>query len=612
MSIATPVSAPVHSAAGAKLRLFPLVLVAWATAAASLLLGGQALFQSMSMDDYMRLVQVQDWLDGQGWFDLAQYRLDPPAGVVMHWSRVVDMPIAGVVLALAPLTGRAAAELHAAALWPLLMLLPTLAFAGLIARRLAGETAALAAVVLVAVSAPSIVHFRPGGLDHHGAQLLLVLIATWGATSSSDARRSPALGGLAAAASLGIGLEMIPALVALLAAIGLRWAVEGERAARATSAFGLGFGAGTAALFVATVPFSAWTSPACDALSLVWVAAAALAGGALALLTAMSARLEGVVMRISAGVVAGGSAALIFILAFPACLGDPYAGIDPRMAALWLDHVSEAQSVFTVARLSPAELLPIYAPPLAALLLGVAAMLSAAPAERTLYFAPLLALLALIGVALWQMRGAASANLLAQAIIAVGVVRLLGLGESRRSRVRFFATLLALSGPALVLAGQGIGAALAATDPGRPHLYEGGIADCRRPADMAPLARLRPGRVLSLIDLGPTMLYATRHAVFAAPYHRNHDGNRAAFDALLGDDIAARRAIAEKGVDYVAICPGAPEHIIFERAAPDGLSARLGRDEIPDYLEAVPAEPGAYLRVFRVLPEAFLRGSLPR
>lgn len=31
-------------------------------------------------DDAMRLVQVRDWLAGQSWFDVTQYRLSPPAG----------------------------------------------------------------------------------------------------------------------------------------------------------------------------------------------------------------------------------------------------------------------------------------------------------------------------------------------------------------------------------------------------------------------------------------------------------------------------------------------------------------------------------------------------
>lgn len=612
MSLAAPATADALAAPGARLRMVPVLLIAWAAVAASSLLAGQALFASMSMDDFMRMAQVRDSLAGQNWFDLTQYRLDPPNGVVMHWSRLIDLPIAGLVLGLARFVGRAKAEFYTAALWPLLLLLPTMALAGALARRLAGETAAIVALILVAVSAPSIVHFRPGALDHHGAQLLLVLAGTWGAMARGDARLLPMFGGFAGALSLAIGLEMLPAIAALLAAVGLRWAIEGERAARATSAYGLGFGAGTGALFAATVPPAAWFVPACDALSPVWVAAAALSGGSLALLAITCTRLGGVFMRLAAGSVMATLALPAFALAFPSCLGDPYAHLDPRMVTLWLDYVSEAQSVFAVAITSPAEFLPIYLPPIAGLALGALALVLAPRGEHKLYLAPLFALLALVVVALWQVRGAASANLLAQALIAVGLVRLFAPGDGRGSRIRFLVAALVMSSPALILVGQGFGATLTAFDPARPQYYAGGATDCRRPADMAPLKPLVPGRVLSLIDIGPTILYETAHSIFAAPYHRNGGGNRAAFDLLLGDDAAARRVIAGKGIDYVAICPGAPEHFNYSRAALQGLAARLGRGEVPDYLEALPGDAKATLRVFRVRPEAFLRGTQPR
>ena len=45
-------------------------------------------------DSLLRLVEIRDLLGGQGWFDLHQYRMGPPGGFVMHWSRLVDAPIA--------------------------------------------------------------------------------------------------------------------------------------------------------------------------------------------------------------------------------------------------------------------------------------------------------------------------------------------------------------------------------------------------------------------------------------------------------------------------------------------------------------------------------------
>ncbi len=59
-------------------------------------------------DDAMRMAQVRDLLAGQGWWDLHQYRVNPAdGGVLMHWSRIVDAPIALGVLILRPLLGPA-------------------------------------------------------------------------------------------------------------------------------------------------------------------------------------------------------------------------------------------------------------------------------------------------------------------------------------------------------------------------------------------------------------------------------------------------------------------------------------------------------------------------
>ena len=59
-------------------------------------------FDAMSTDDAMRLVEVRDLIGGQGWFDLFQYRMDPPGGRSMHWSRLIDAPFAALILLLRP------------------------------------------------------------------------------------------------------------------------------------------------------------------------------------------------------------------------------------------------------------------------------------------------------------------------------------------------------------------------------------------------------------------------------------------------------------------------------------------------------------------------------
>src|SRR6476469_10371578 len=71
-------------------------------------------------DDNMRIMQVRGLLHGQGWFDLRQHRMNPPFGANIHWSRLVDLPIAGMILGLRPFLGGAGAERWAVAIAPLL------------------------------------------------------------------------------------------------------------------------------------------------------------------------------------------------------------------------------------------------------------------------------------------------------------------------------------------------------------------------------------------------------------------------------------------------------------------------------------------------------------
>ena len=62
--------------------------------------------------------------------------MNPPFGANIHWSRLVDLPIAGLILFLRPLIGSAAAERWAVGLAPLLPFLLLLFSLALTARRL--------------------------------------------------------------------------------------------------------------------------------------------------------------------------------------------------------------------------------------------------------------------------------------------------------------------------------------------------------------------------------------------------------------------------------------------------------------------------------------------
>ena len=160
-------------------------------------------------DDVLRLVQVRDLLAGQGWFDLHQYRINPPAGTLMHWSRLVDLPLALIIGALTPIVGPGLAEQIALIAVPLATLgVIVFTVAYIAARFFDRETLTLACLTL-GFSPWVMVQVMPLRIDHHGWQIACLLLALPGLLPGWRARGA-IWSGLALSVGLSISLELLP------------------------------------------------------------------------------------------------------------------------------------------------------------------------------------------------------------------------------------------------------------------------------------------------------------------------------------------------------------------------------------------------------------------
>jgi len=129
-----------------------LTLLAWVAVAAWSMFDrwGQIRWLSLGdTDDNMRLMQVRALLDGQGWYDLRNYRMNPPVGFDIHWSRIVDLPIAGLILFFRLFTSNSWAERLACGIAPLLPLSIAMLGIGATVRRLISPYAWPLAVVIM-------------------------------------------------------------------------------------------------------------------------------------------------------------------------------------------------------------------------------------------------------------------------------------------------------------------------------------------------------------------------------------------------------------------------------------------------------------------------------
>lgn len=512
-------------------------------------------------DDMARLQQIRDWLGGQAFADLAQHRL--AEGLMMHWSRLPDLVPALIIRLLSPLIGGHDAALVAVIAWPLMLFAAMLLLVARIAGRLAPQ-AAPTALVLAAIAYPVTSLFAPGRIDHHGFQIVLMLLAVHGGLAATGLA-SGAVIALASAASLVIGMEIAPFLAILAGWVLIDW-LRGGSGKRLT-----GYGLGLLAMLMAARAIfggTGWDYPACDGFTAItW--RLAMLGGAGALALGMAGYwVRRPVARLALTAALGAPAMAVAWPAARACL-HPYGSIDPLVVRLWLQHVGEAQ--------------PLFAAPLATAI-GYAGLLVAGLAAGvwrwrkagTPGWALLLALqLASMALALFELRGVYAGAVLGAPALAtvIGAARTRGVAALAAAWFAATGMLYPIAAQALV------------TTPPAPAT-SGAACPATGTLNAAP-----PTMVMAAIDRGPAILAGTRHRILAAPYHRNNAGNAAMYRFFLGTPDAAAEIARHWHVGLVLLCPGdfAELNGQVPRAS---LLAHLRDGRPPAWL--MPVAPGLY------------------
>ena len=538
-------------------------------------------------DDAMRLAEVRDWMAGQSWFDVSQHRMNLPAGLSMHWSRWLDVPIAALVSLLKPLLGQRAAETGAMVAIPLLTLGAAQALVAEIARRRGGAAAGLIAAACCLLSIGAWYAMRPLRIDHHGWQI----VAGLGLVLALIARRNwrgAVIGGLCAAIWVHISLEGLAFTAGAATWLGLRWIFSPAERYRLPAFLGT-LAAAEFALYLSVHGLSIFRQTYCDQFSPVHLAALSVA----ALLTFSVTRFapQSRPVRLWTMAIAALMTGALYRFCAPRCAGGPFAILGPLGYRLWYLNVPEGVPLWHLDH-GLALLWGLF--PWVGLAGAVAAVLRRS-GDRTeaLDYAALLAVATAIGLVVT--RAGAFANLLAIPGAVTLILLLIRRTEPwpmpARVVVRTIAILL------LCPAGGGVAAMLASTpappSPAPPLKPDPacGLADSLKPLDALPRATM-----LAPLDLGPSLLIGTHHAAVTGPYHRDPG---ALEDVLRFFTAGAPRPIALRHhADYVAFCPADGEMAAMAKFAPNGLAAALLHDRVPGWLTPLPAPSG--LKLYRV------------
>jgi hypothetical protein len=551
-------------------------------------------------DDLMRLQEVRDWMAGQSWFDVTQYRVSPPGGMPMHWSRLVDVPIAAMILIARPFVGPVAAETFASAIVPMITFACLILLVAATARRvLRNDVLALVAAGFCLLDPGTYAVVRPLHIDHHGWQA----VCGMGMVLFLVGRRHPGramLAGAFAALWMHISLEGIVFTAAAGAWLGVRWLLRPTEAGPALPAYLAAAAATSLGLFLVTHGGALFDRTFCDAVSpvhMVMFATAAI-GTTLCLPLARC----GLVWRVAGLGVAALAAGAVYKFWAPQCGGGPFASLGPLTYRYWYQQIGEGLPIWK----QPVQLAVAFIGAPVFGLIGTALGIRRYGNEHRALLIDYGALLAAsVAIGLVVMRACGFAAILALP----GAALLLREGWEWAMRLRMTWARVPVA-TAIVLLLNPITPVFAALTlipgqwnarPAEPERLAEIDGRCMTLDNLHHLDSLRPSLFMGTLLISQAMIVATHHSLVASSYHRDSEAMEDTIRFFLADDATAYGIARRYHPDYLFFCAGDNDIWLFSRVAPQGLAAQLSKGAPPAWLVPVKVPGLRAATIYRIV-----------
>lgn len=573
-----------------------LIFGIWVLLSIYLVIGSWPIIRSGSgwdPDDELRLVQLRDFLNGQNWLDNRQYRLNPPDGAPMHWSRLIELPLAAITLLLTPMLGQTVAEIAASTAVPLLLFGAIIMLLARTAWRVGGERAAISAAIITAMSVPLSVQLRPMRIDHHGWQIAMAVLAL-ASLFHGHARKAGLVLGVALAIWLHISLEGAPMSAAFFLFLGWQWLTKPHEAARLLWTISA-FISASLVLFFGTQTQGLGAATYCDTVSPPHL---------LAILAAAAIMIPGLVIapqsklaRALIMVAAGGVAAAVLTLRAPECLNGPFGTLDPLVREYWYVYVQEGMPIWY-------QDLPTIAFVMAAPIAGlVSCLVLTRKMDKTdrskLWVIGFFSLYALV-LSLFVSRTASVAAAYAVVPVAALMAHIFGLYRQSgvpKLRIFYVAVMVFLMAPgSYVYVVLNVVPQLKSADDARSDAR---LHSCESAESIATLSDLPRGQFLVPLDIAPMVLVQTAHSVLASGHHRNEKAMHDQIEIFRSHPDVAKQLMTARGINYLAVCPDEGELGRYAKKHPAGLWGQIAKGNVPDWLEPLPAK-GKGIMVWRV------------
>ncbi len=537
-------------------------------------------------DSYMRLLRIEQGI--QAGHLLTNVAGDQSgAGVMVEWSRLLDMIIWLLAAPLQPFLGWHKALFAAGvALGPLGVgaLGAALAWAvePLSIRRHLWAAAACAAILpaLASIALPGVVHYHVA---------LLVLLALTAGCVLRAAREDTWFGflaGLSGGFAIWMTPETMPFVLMAYAALALRWMYAGNATTLLATAAGcfdvLGFG------FFVDPPAGGYGMPEIDRLSYVYVAMGLVLLAGAAVLLRVQARAHR--WRGPLGLLVMGAALLVWIITFPGVVEGPLGLLPKDQAQAFFSVITEQASprgLDMIIFLLPGAWAVLYAGLRAwqdrkSFLADLAEHEMLGTPVRTPLAWAYVALCAAIALALGAeyLLFASLSAIFAAALLPVALSRIDSRGGGLAGGKRVALLGLILLVPFL--------AAQAKARPARPQHSGITYPSCSL-RDIAPLLAPAAGQVvLAPVEDTPELLYRSHILTVGSLYHHGIAGfmkDRAAWRAALG--LAVPEAVTQTGARYVLFCPKPGRYLLVADLPAHTLWDTLDNATPPPWLQAL-------------------------
>lgn len=550
-----------------------------------------ALLAFWDPDDSMRLIQVRDFLDGQSWFDVSQHRANPPVGGPMHWSRLVDLPIAAFILLLRQLVGPHSAEIGAVLLVPAVTLAALLGATYWAVRAQMDKSGALLCCVALVASPTVFVQFPVMRIDHHAWQIVMAALAL-GGIFHRNTIKGGAIAGLAMATWILISIEGLPFAALIGAVLAYRYASNRKEWPRLSSYIWT-LTCISIALFFAT---HGWQESRtyCDAISPAYLVPLSI----VPLIVTAGHRIVGertLTRRMLPPLLAGCAAFAIFVDNGRECLAGPLSSLDPLIFDFWYKGVSEGLPIWMQSRTWIGFV--VFASAFA--VAGNALALSReGDHSRKIDWICLLILLSgatVLGVLVLRTFFVAHLFGLPGTIF---LVRKLFKRSRRVNAVVFRVPATAIS---LLLLFPMVTAGAMAVSLGDSENKSSDRSKAAMPdkSEFAALGSVAPATIFAPIDFSPDILLRTRNSIIGTGHHRNVQGMSMVIKAFLAPPREARTIVLRSSASYLLIgLTGETER--YGKWAPQGLAAQLLDNKPPGWLILVQVPGLKALRLYRI------------